>query len=222
MTYCLPFAVTLSPSHLSPDILDGSVKGVLRVILAIAEKYNPRSVRRINSSDQQHQPSPPREWSSLSYRADSPDRPHDTLPINLPTAGVSLSQGVAPAVHTLPNMPLHSMSLSQGATALSLPVSEGIYSTPVDSLPQNVVQRISSHMPPHRLIGPRKAPPRPRPPSPKAAPAPPPPLSSVTEAVDEQQQDGMMSLQLHHELGTVLKQLSVFKTELLGLHSLVC
>ena len=114
------------------------------------------------------------------------------------------------------------MSLSQGATALSLPVSEGIYSTPVDSLPQNVVQRISSHMPPHRLIGPRKAPPRPRPPSPKAAPAPPPPLSSVTEAVDEQQQDGMMSLQLHHELGTVLKQLSVFKTELLGLHSLVC
>ena len=131
---------------------------MLRVILAIAEKYNPSSVRRINSSG--HQPSTPREWSS--FRSGSPDRPHETLPINMPTAGVSLSQGVAPAVSTLPNMSLHSMSLSQGATALSLPSDNSIYSTPVDSLPQNVVQRISSHMPPNRLIGPRRAPPRPR------------------------------------------------------------
>ena len=222
------------PSQLTihtTDIMDGSVKGVLRVILAIAEKYNPRSVRRI-SSEIQNTPLQETRPAATSFRTGSPDRlmPHDlssslpnTSPLaassmtvtNMPTAGVSLSQ-VTPAS----SVPMPGLSLSQGVAGGPMflsqpaPVVDSIYSTPVDSLPQNVVQRISSHMPSHRLIGQRNIKPtgpRPRAPSPK------PQLPPMKETEDE----GMVSLQLQHELGVVLKQLSVFKSELLGLHSLV-
>lgn len=50
------------------------------------------------------------------------------------------------------------MSLSQGGgVGFSLsqptPQPDGIYSTPIDSLPQNITQKITSQMPPHRVLG---------------------------------------------------------------------
>ena len=110
----------------------------------------------------------------------------------------------------------HNLSLSQGAgLSLSQPVVDSIYSTPVDSLPENVVQRISSQMPPHRVIGQRiiKANARPRAPS----PSPKPPLTPVREGEDEVIQPG----DAHRDIATILKQMAAFKSDLLGLHGLV-
>ena len=110
---------------------------------------------------------------------------------------------------------IHNLSLSQGAgLSLSQPAGAGesIYSTPVDSLPENVVQRISSQMPPHRLIGQRnlKSGARPRATSPK------PHLPPVREGEEEEVCVGPM-----HELSSLMKQLGAFKSELLELHCLV-
>ena len=46
--YILLLLLALS---LSPDILDGNSKGIMRVILAVAERYQPRSVKQRSSSD---------------------------------------------------------------------------------------------------------------------------------------------------------------------------
>ena len=57
----------------------------------------------------------------------------------------------------------HGMSLSQGNTGVGYSLSQptpqpdGIYSTPIDSLPNHVTQKITSHMPPHRVIGQRSS-----------------------------------------------------------------
>lgn len=77
---------------------------------------------------------------------------------------MALSQGYTPPHH----QSFIGGSLSQGGPiggiggpgggsfSLSQPTqADGIYSTPIDSLPQHITQHITNHMPRHRVIGPR-------------------------------------------------------------------
>ena len=49
-----------------PDVLDGSMKGIMRIILAVAEKYNPKSVRPITQQNNHASAIPVPTSSSLS------------------------------------------------------------------------------------------------------------------------------------------------------------
>ena len=74
LSHCLPFP--FSPSYIHADILEGNSKGIMRVILALAERYQPRSVKQRSVSDPKPYVVSPHHTSPAHYLRDRtpPDR----------------------------------------------------------------------------------------------------------------------------------------------------
>ncbi|XP_019853697.1 PREDICTED: dixin-like [Amphimedon queenslandica] len=267
------------------DIIDGSMKGVMRVILAIAEKYNPRSVRPVPKTgappqlvsggggggggpgytqDHPHYVSPqtihptdihhsPRATSPLTSTFMTGGGGGGVAGINtLPQQGGALSQSYNTPQPFHPSQPV-ALSQSQGlgphpptsSYSLSQPTQappDGIYSTPIDSLPQHVTQHITRFVPRNRVLVPRpnrtmtntsiqnhKPPvllPLPNDPPP---PLPPPPIRNEEnrenrdpkQSKTEPSEEVVLSAEFQNEIGGIVNQLSEFKTELLKLHGVL-
>ena len=113
---------SLSSSPALPDLLEGNVKGVMKVILALAERYQPKSVkpRTVETSR------PP------NYTAPLPDSQY----------GIR-QELVRPYTHPqTPSRPdqtqssFHSSGLYPSPYPVD-PATEGMYSSPIDTLPAN-------------------------------------------------------------------------------------
>jgi hypothetical protein len=255
----------LSPECIK-DIFDGSMKGVMRVILAIAEKYNPRSVRPITTGPPP--PIPPRpsiSSSSSFYSQDNPSSSHHSTPDrlrsidqqhspratspltnlqvnNIPQTFALSQQGYGPS-----SQGFISQGVGQGGMGYSLSQPtpqppDGIYSTPIDSLPNHITQKITSQMPPSRVIAPKpirhsSSKPNVPPGLIKPIPVPPKTVSVSPKNVPEDNKDvGKVEVvepedplpppplpDYDHvgEIGGVITQLNEFKSELLQLHSVL-
>lgn len=120
---------------LLPDLLEGNVKGVMKVILSIAERYQPKSVKPRTV------PEPPRP---ANHTAPLPDaqygvrqeliRPytHPQTPSRPEYGGQSLSQPAS----------FHPSSLYPSPYPVD-PAQEGMYSSPIDTLPANKPPQVS-------------------------------------------------------------------------------
>ena len=94
---CAPFPEIMWSLHLMsspPDILEGNAKGIMRVILAMAERYCPTTVKARSSSDPRPMTAQPQERSQPQpmTRARSPDR----YPIRRSPEGHYMPQSSSP------------------------------------------------------------------------------------------------------------------------------
>ncbi|CAI8034359.1 Dixin-A [Geodia barretti] len=184
------------------DLLEGNVKGVMKVILAIAERYQPKSVK-------------PRTVVPETLRPANHTAP-------LPDSQYGIRQElVRPYTH--PQTPIRPDQIQSSFHSSGLypspypvdPATEGMYSSPIDTLPAN--------KPPQVISGKKKPPPPPVMRSRTGSAG----MYGIPEEIGEECEGpvGVVRAEeragLSGEIGAVVSGLSQFKAELLQLHAVL-